>query len=229
MERSRSKKMVLVAVLLTAVLGLTLGFAAYSNELKISVNSEVQPLNSLKVLFSSSNVEQESLGENVDIQLLPVDEVTNYPGFSASIPTINNDVVTAPIVSNLKATFVRPGESVTYTLYTHNMSSYDASLISIAFGNKKCTAKSNTSQSLVDKACEEIDISVKVGGGVNEPEAVTKSQKNSASNAISGHVLAAGEYETVLVTLSYEDLSSSTGNTDLNGDFDVTFGDVKLT
>ena len=229
MERERRMKVIAVAVLVVAVVGLSLGFAAFSNVLTISPTAEVQPINSMKVLFSSSNSSQEEIGTNIQIQYLPGGETTLYPNFTASIPVISNAVVSAPTLSNLKATFIRPGESVTYTLYIHNDSTYDVSLSAIEFGNKTCSAKSGTSQTLVDAACDEIDISVTVGGGTNEPIAVTKTQKNSSSPTVTGHVLGTGEYETVKVTLSYDDLSGGSGNTDLNGDFDVTFGDVTLT
>lgn len=229
MLRERRKKIIIIAVLMFAVVGISLGFAAFSNNLKISASSEVQPLNTLKVLFSSSNMVQEEVPGNIAITLAPNGETTNYPAFSASTPVISNEAVNSPVLSNLKATFVRPGESVSYLLYIHNASSYDAQLTSIVFGNKRCTAKTGTSQSLVDRACSEIDISVTVGGGTGEPSAVSKSQNTSSNNAVSDHVLAAGEYETVLVRLSYADLSSGAGNTDINGDFDVTFGDVTLT
>lgn len=229
MERERKKKIIIASVLMIAVIGISIGFAAFSNNLKISASSDVEPLNTLKVLFSSSNIVQEEVASNIQVDLLPLDETASYPGFTASTPIMNNDDATAPTLSNLKANFVRPGESVTYTLYIHNLSNYDAQLESIAFGNKSCVAKAGTNQTLVDNACDEIDISVTVGGGVDEPTAVTKTQNTSSSNAVTNHVLAAGKYETVTITLSYANLSSTTGNTDINGDFNVTFGDVTLT
>lgn len=229
MERERGTKVIAVVALVVAVIGLSLGFAAFTNVLTITPTAEVQPLNSLRVLFSSSNSAQEEIGTNIGIQYLPSGETTTYPSFTASTPIISNTVATAPTLGNLKATFIRPGESVTYTLYIHNDSTYDASLTAIAFGNKSCNAKSGTNQTLVDAACDEIDISVTVGGGTNEPTAVTKTQNTSSSSTVTGHVIGDGEYETVTVTLSYADLSSGAGNTDLNGDFDVSFGNVTLT
>ena len=229
MERERNIKIIVVVALIISVISLSLGFAAFSNSLTIVANSNVQPLNSLKVLFSSSNILQEEIGENIDVELLPSGETTLYPGFTVAVPIINNSIVTAPTLSNLKATFIRPGESVTYTLYIHNASSYDVELAAINFGTKNCVAKTGTSQNLVDAACGEIDIEVAVGGGTDEPPLVSASQKTNASNVVSGHVLGAGEYETVAVKLLYSDLSSGAGNTDIDGDFDVTFGDVTLT
>ena len=227
MEKERGIKLVIVAALLVGVISLSLGFAAFSNNLTISASSEVQPLNTLKVLFSSSNKNQSENSEDIQVSLLPTGETSSYPGFTASVPQISNEVVTAPTLSNLKASFIRPGESVAYTLYIHNESSYDAQLTAISFGNKNCVAKTGTNQTLVDGVCNEIDISVTVGGGIDEPSAVTKTQNTSSSNLVQNHVLAAGAYETV--TLSYNDLSSGAGNKDVNGDFDVIFGDVILT
>ncbi len=229
MERERGTKIIAVVALVVAIAGVSLGFAAFANNLTITPNAEVKPLNSLSVLFSSSNTTQEAIDSNVSIVKLPANEDATYTDFTATTPRISNAVATAPTLENLKATFVRPGEKVTYTLYVHNESSYDAQLTAVAFGNKTCTAKTGTNQDLVDRACGEIDISVIVGGGSGEPTAVTKTQNTSSDSTVSGHVLAAGEYETLKVTLSYNDLSSGTGNTNVNGDFDVAFGNVTLT
>lgn len=229
MEKERGTKVIAVVALVVAAIGVSLGFAAFSNDLTITPTAEVKPLNTLRVLFSSSNTAQEEIGSNIDIKYLPAGENVTYPAFTATTPVISNAVISAPTLSNLKATFVRPGESIAYTLYIHNDSSYDAQLTAMAFGNKSCTAKSGTTQSIVDAACDEIDISVTVGGGTDEPTAVTKTQNTSSSATVSGHILEAGAYETVTVTLSYEDLSSGAGNTEVNGDFDVTFGNVTLT
>lgn len=229
MERKRKDKIIVVCMLLVGVLGLALGFAAFSNNLTITSSSEVQPLNSLKVVFSNSNMYQEELGENIETTLLPGDETTLYPGFTASIPIIDNSVISAPKLTNVKATFVRPGESVTYKLYIHNISSYDAQLSAIGFGSKQCIAKTGTSQSLVDGACDEIDISVTVGGGSDEAPAVTRTHSSNSNESIQNHILPSGEYETLEITLTYKNLSSNGGNTDVDGDFDVNFGDITLT
>ena len=229
MERQRGVKMVVVIVLAVVILGMSLGFAAFSNVLTITPTAETQILNTMKVLFSSSKTVQEEVGANIEINYFPSEEISIYPNFTASIPVISNSITNAPMLSGLKATFVRPGESVSYKLYIHNESSYDVSLTAITFGNKSCVAKTGTSQNLVDDACDEIDISVTVGGGIEEPIAVTKTQNTSSDYSVTGHVLSAGEYETVTIVLSYDDLSSGPGNTNLNGDFDVTFGNVTLT
>ena len=229
MEKDRGTKIIAVAALVVAVVGVSLGFAAFANDLTITPTAEVTPLNTLKVLFSSSSSSQTPTAGNVASEVISGQLSETYSGFSATSASISNATVTAPTLTNLKATFVRPGESVTYTLYIHNDSTYDAQLTAIAFGNKTCTAKTGTNQTLVDAACNEIDISVTVGGETGEPTAATKTQNTSQSATVSGHVLGTGEYETVKVTLSYADLSSGAGNTDLNGDFDVTFGDVTLT
>ena len=41
MLRERRKKIIIIAVLMFAVVGISLGFAAFSNNLKISASSEV--------------------------------------------------------------------------------------------------------------------------------------------------------------------------------------------
>ena len=223
MERNRNKNLILLGILLFTVVGISIGFAAFASNLNITSTAEIKPLTSLKVLFSSSKEEQSEVVDDSNIYLSE-----NFSGFTSSIPVINNSNTSAPTLTNLKATFVKPGQSVTYTFYTHNMNTYDTYLTGITFETKSCVAKTGTSQSLVDQACDEIDISVTVGGQFGEPDGVTKTQSTSSDSTVANHILTSGAYENVSITLSYKDLSESGGNVELNGDFDVIFGNVIL-
>ena len=226
MEKDRGTKIIAIVALLVAIVGVSLGFASFSNNLTISAEANVTPLNSLKVLFTSTKNATDYAGSNIVITKLPAEDVSEYTSFTAGTPTINNSVVTAPTITGLNADFVKPGESVKYTFYAYNDSTYAAYLTSIAFGNKSCTPADN---SLVQSACDEIDISVKVGGGDGEPTAVTRSQATDGTGTVSGHSLASKAFETIEVTITYADLSEGAGNTDLNDGFHVDFSDIILT
>ena len=207
MNDSKSFRIISLVALLLGVVGVTLGYAAFSNTLTISSSAEVKPdASTFNVDFSSSN------SAVVTNNITPTLSAT-ATGFSATDATIDN--TNDPTVSNLKATFTAPGQSVTYTFYAYNAGEYIAYLNSIAFqGNKTCTAKTGTTQSLVDTACNGISLSAKVGS-----EAAT----STSIASITGHRLAINGADEIVVTISY-----ATGSGRADGDFDVTLPNIVL-
>lgn len=214
MEKSRSSKVIAIIALVVAVVGLSLGFAAFSNTLIISSNANVTPdSDTFKVVFSSSDT---SLATDKI-----VGETTATAGVTVGEATIVN-TGTNPTISGLTAGFTAPGESVTYDFFVHNAGEYEAFLKSINYANvsgqnnsKVCAAVDtvNTTASLVSKACEDISLTVKVGNITAEGTETGLSQS-----------LAKKGYVPVTVTITYDD----NGNR-ADGDFNVTFGDVSLT
>ena len=121
--------------------------------------------------------------------------------------------ISGTTISGLKANFTAPGQSVTYSFYAHNVGSYLAYLRKVSFGTgKNCVAGTNTNSEMVNSACDDISVSVTVGGSVysNDEEVI-------------GHSLAVGAYENVVVKMTY----SSNGAV-ADGDFSVSFGDISL-
>ena len=78
---------------------------------------------------------------------------------------------------------------------------------------KVCTAKTGTTQSYVDSACNGISISVQVGSTTYTESAAT----------VNSHSLAATTGEAVTVTITYAENSA-----EADGAFDVAFGDITL-
>ena len=214
MEKNRSSKVIAIVALVVAIAGLSLGFAAFSNTLIISSNANVTPTSdTFKVLFSSS----ETSLETGKIQ----GKTTATSGVTVGEATIVN-TGTNPTISGLTAGFAVPGESVTYEFFVHNAGEYEAFLKSINYANvtgqsnpKVCTAvdPTNTTASLVSKACEDISLTVKVGNVTAEGTETGLSQS-----------LAKNGFVPVTVTIRYDD----NGNR-ADGDFNVAFGDVSLT
>ena len=206
---NKSYKIISLVALILAVIGVTLGYAAFSSTLTISSSAEVRPdPSTFNVDFSSSN------SAVVADPIVPVLSPNNVTGFSATNATIDN--TSDPTISNLKATFTAPGQSVTYTFYSYNAGLYIAYLNSIVFsGNKTCTAAQGTTQSLVTNACNGIVLTVKVG-----TEAVTSTSVAS----ISGHSLGINGAEEIVVTIAY-----TTGSVIADGNFDVTLPNIVLT
>ena len=208
MNYNKGYKLAVIAALILGIIGVSLGYAAFSNTLTIRSSAEVKPDSStFNVDFSSSS----SAVQTNDITPTLSAVVT---GFTATDAVIDN--TSDPVISNLKATFTEPGQSATYSFYAYNAGEYIAYLNSIVFsGTKTCTAKSGTTQSLVDSACTGITLTATVGS-----EAATSTSVAS----ITSHSLAKDAAEQITVVISYAD-----GSACADGDFDVTLPDIVLT
>lgn len=211
MEKNRNAQVIAIVALVVAVLGLSIGFASFSNVLNIQASANVKPDSStLNVDFSSS------------IDSVTVEEITPT-ATPNSIVTTNATIDNSadPTISNLSATFTEPGQSVVYKFYAYNAGELNAYLKSIVYANvaggnatKVCTAKEGTTDALVQKACENILVKVKVG---NELETAT------GKASITGHSLAKKTGEMITVTLEY-----AAGAERTDGDFSVAFGNITL-
>ena len=215
MEKDRSTKIIAIAALLVGVVGLSLGFAAFSNTLTISSSAEVSPDDTtFNVDFSAT-----SSGEVSTAPVTPVLTPANVTGFTATDGTIDNS--SDPTITGLHATFTEPGQKAVYTFSAKNIGEYIAYLKSITFANvsgesstKVCTPGTGTTAALVNAACEDITLSIKVGD-----EAVTTGSVASITN----HSLAIGANDPIIVTIEY-----ATGGHRADGDFTVAFGDITL-
>ena len=211
MEKNRNAQVIAIVALVVAVLCLSVGFASFSNVLNIQASANVKPDSStLNVDFSSS------------IDSVTVAEITPT-ATPNSIVTTNATIDNSadPTISNLSATFTEPGQSVVYKFYAYNAGELNAYLKSIVYANvagsnatKVCTAKEGTTDALVQKACENILVKVKVG---NELETAT------GKASITGHSLAKKTGEMITVTLEY-----AAGAERTDGDFSVAFGNITL-
>lgn len=212
MEKNRKSKFLTLAVLLVGVVGLSIGFASFSSNLDIKSSADVKPVDTFKIVFSSSNTEQ--LEDAIVGVVTPSDE-----DIDVEDAIINNNG-TNPTIGNLKATFNRPGQSAKYSFYAHNNGEYEAFLNAITFkpvenetATKVCTAATGTSTDLVEAACEGISISVTVGGK-------TYTASNDDINSVS---LGIDKYAPIDVIISYASDSKIA-----DGDFEVSFGDITL-
>lgn len=210
MEKNRSGQVIAIMALVVGVVGVSIGFSAFSNTLKIQSSATVTPdRDTLNVDFSSSD---QSVEAN---EITPV--VTG--SIQATNATINN--TSDPTISNLSATFTEPGQTATYSFYAYNAGELTAYLKSIIYGNatgetatKVCQAKEGTTDELVQKACNGISLKVKVG---------SEAETTSGLGSISGHSLVKTKAEAITVTLEY-----AAGAERADGDFNVSFGDVTL-
>ena len=216
MEKDRSTKIIAIAALLIGIVGLSLGFAAFSNTLTITSSAEVKPdASTFNVDFSAT-----TSGDKSEDPVTPVLTPTGVTGFTATNGTIDNS--SDPKITGLHATFTEPGQKATYTFSAKNIGEYESFLKSITFSNvtggsttKVCTPGTGTTAALVTAACEDITLSIKVGN-----EAVATGSVASISN----HSLAVEANDPIVVTIEY-----ASGGHRADGDFTVAFGDITLT
>ena len=213
MIENKAYKVMIVLALVLGVVGVTLGYAAFSNTLTISSAAEVTPDSSkFNVDFSSTDL---SVATN---PVTPVLTPNNVTGFTATNGTINN--TSDPTVTGIKATFTEPGQQATYTFYAYNAGEYIAYLNSLTFsGSKTCqaiTPQTGTAatDSLVQAACAGITLTATVG--TTGPTATTVDN-------ITGHTLGIGDAEQVVVEIEYAANSAIA-----DGDFEVSFPDIVL-
>ena len=211
MEKNRNGQVISLLALVVGVIGLSIGFAAFSNTLKIQSSANVNPSpDTLNVDFSSS----ESAVETSEIT--PVSTPVGLTTTKASIDNSAN-----PTISGLSATFTEPGQKAVYSFYAYNNGELDAYLKSIVYANvagensnKVCTAVEGTTDTLVQSACNGISVKVKVGSEL---------ETSGSKTGISNHTLLKGKSELVTVTLEY-----ASDATRADGDFNVKFGDISL-
>lgn len=210
MDRDRSTKVIAIVALCVAVFGLSVGFAAFSNDLTIKSEATVKPnASDFDVNFSSSDT-SETDGTVT---------ATSTAGVTAKDATINN--ATAPTISGIKVEFTEPGQSAKYSFFAHNAGKYNAFLNNVTFKNVNdananitCVAAEGTNANMVASACQGISIKVKVGTTTFAESTPT----------ITSHELPIDQYEPVEVTIEYK-----TGAARADGDFQVNIGDIVLT
>lgn len=234
MEKERGGKMIAIVALMIGVVGLTIGFAAFSNTLTISSSAEYNPSSTIfNVDFSSS-----SSTVATDAITPTLSPATNGP--TGTNATINN--ASDPTITNIKATFTEPGQSVTYTFYVRNAGEMEAFLRSVTFadatiqatdshsedtvgsGFKTCTQLSKAQNanpatiSTMTAACEDITFTMTLGS-----ENFTASKARAAFTGTHDLDTTTNASETVTITIAYP-----TGSDRADGDFTVNFGDITL-
>ena len=200
-KNNRTLKYLAIVSLLVSVIGVSLGFAAFSSTLRIVATANVSP--------SSTLYNGGSLSLNSDSVLTGNVSATTTGGATAEAATL-----TESNIQNINVNFTAPGQSATYSFYSINGSEFASYLNSIVFGSKTCTASSGTTDLYVQAACDDIAITVSVGNH----------SYSSTDETISGHSLASGASEPVAVTIAY-----AAGGDEADGNFSVNFGTTTLT
>ena len=228
----KNKQGITIAALIIAIVGLSIGFAAFANTLTISSSASVNPSDENFIVQFSKYQDSDATGT---LNPITPTALTSDYGENGLIPDSNKKSL-----QDLKATFTAPGQSVTYELYVRNTGAYVAYLKDLSFANaehatgsetyKHCyaaTIDSNNQSipaaqqatpSLVSAACEGISVSVTIGTASNiTPESASKSLGNQALSANGGYVSAS-------VTITYAANAAY-----VDGPMEVEFGDISFT
>ena len=217
MKKDKTSEILTVIAIVIGVLGLSVGFSAYSQTLTIRSSAEVIPEDEFKVEFSTKS--DETSTDPVTPTVTGTEDGASAT--NAIIDTNQNNL----LIKNLHAVFTKPGQKAEYTFYSKNTGKYLAYLNSVAFANvsgenspKKCTARYTTGNdavtpTLMNAACNDIRVTVSANN--------TLFTESVAS--ITNHSIAIDASETIVVTIEYLD-----NNHLADGPFDIAFGDITL-
>ena len=199
MEKQRQIKILSIVALVLAISAMTLGFAAFSTTLSISSSATVTPSSDdFKVVFSSSE-----FGVATDkIVPDPTDET-----ISATPAKVNG-----LSLSDVQVSFTKPGGAVSYSFYIYNAGNYDAYITDINFGEKTCVAESGTTESLMQKVCDDIYISVTGFGNSNVV---------SETIILNDYIIKPGMSKWIELWVNYPASANIA-----DGPFNINFGDV---
>lgn len=199
----KERNTIAIIALIVAVVGLSVGFAAFATTLTISATATMTPSSSDFAVVFSTSADASISGDTGEV-------VTG--GVATSGTTFAKDTTT---LTNLSATFTAPGQTATWKVYAHNKGQYEAFLNAVTLGNITCAKASGStaSDTLVQQACAGLSLKVSVGG----------TEYTSSNAAIAGHSIVAGSGEEVLVTLTYAADAAR-----IDGPADITIGNITL-
>lgn len=207
MENRRKHQILMIMILFVAIASLTVGFAAFSATLQISSAASVQVnANDFNVIFVT-DVNNTDYNSNYSV----VGRYSHTPDKTENASLVQHSI------TGIKANFDKPGQSITYNFFAKNVGMYDAYLTGINISNvnesyKNCIAEAQTTNSLVQNACQGIDITIKIDNEIY-----------NLSENVSGHILTKGSAEQIEITISYDSMASYS-----DGPFSVDFGIISL-
>ena len=124
MEKERRIKGLSLVALVVAVLGLTVAFAALSQQLTIEGTATVGS--------SSWNVKFKSISEATKTGGAKVENIDG----SEKTPTLTDYTITLPTIS-----LTKPGDKVEYTVVVENSGTIDATVESVTYNDKTCSSE----------------------------------------------------------------------------------------
>ena len=205
----RKTKIITIVALVIAIVGMSLGFAAFSATLNISSSATVNP--------NSEDFKIKLTGINGDNKLAVVE--TNITG-EIEDGIISDD---GQSISGINVPFTKPGDYVIYEAYIDNVGEYDAYFYGIEVemiegvnAVKKCTPIDDVNMDLLNAVCPNIGFQ-----HYFESDDGTLAYKNGVLNE--DYILKKGTRHTMLIRYMY--LANAEY---VDGSFNVEFGDTSL-
>lgn len=149
MEKERGAKVIAIVALLIAVVGLTVGYAAYSSTLTINGTATVDPA-SWKVNFDYKKGTTSLTGK------------TTGHATETTAPTLADTTI-----SGFDVTLKAPGDSVTYNFLIKNSGTLNAKLSNFTMGTLTCApnASGSISQEDATELCGELKYTLTYADG----------------------------------------------------------------
>lgn len=229
MEKDRNGKIIAIVALVVAVVGLSLGFAAYTSTLRIDTAANVAASNNWNVGFSTDNTTIEDVST---ARIVNANENGN-PGVI--------DVTKYTIAQNTNATLsTTTGSSVSYNLNILNKGSLTAYLDSVNFDNVAvtCTNAAAGSSNLIEGVAGAGTVSN--GGNTTTISNADCAKMFGVSLSIDGtsyttttsntsSSIAANNGVPVVLTVAYKDTADARAvASTLDGDIVVTLGPISV-
>ena len=230
MEKNKKTKTLAIIALIISILGLTLGFAAFSNTLTISSSATVSPdesdfnINVYGYTSDSGDIYSlESYGSSTLSK--PMLHVGTESATDAKISDNGKSI----IISDLSVQIKAPGEGAEYNFLIKNEGEYDAylnmkNLESVFSGggvSHTCIAGSDTTVNLVNEACKDVNL---------YGEMVDSDWYELSNDVSAPYKLAKGSYLVLSLYIDYGYHNSDSVNNVVraDGDFSVDFDDIVL-
>lgn len=161
MKSDRTFKVVAVIALLVAVIGLTIGYAAYTETLTIDGSAKVTP--------ATWDVKFKNLG------------TTEKTGDATS----TDPTLTDTTISGFVATLTMPGDSVKYKFDIANDGTIDAKLTTFTMGTLSCAPSSGSAatQEQATAVCAELSYTLEYGSPLTTPAVNDTLAKETSKSA----------------------------------------------
>lgn len=228
MKKDKSLKILTILTLCFSILGISFGFAAFSNTLTISSEAVVVPnSNDFKMKVYGIPDWKGSYNES-DLSLYTSNDISvPLTTFSKNIATVANITHSGSSIgiSNLSLNITDTHDMALYYFVIKNEGEYDSYLKTSLLEsylkglNGTCTTSDDVSAELYNKACEQIKIIFNI------------SSSGSGSNKITStedYKIAKGDYVIAEMLIGYDLHISSSEIVRADGNFSVTFPNIEL-
>ncbi len=138
MEKNRNLKIVAFAALIISVLGLSIGYAAFSETLEIKGSAVVK-------------------GQAWDIHFEELAKSSAMTAKEIDAPEIKPSTT---LIEGLKSEFDTPGQVSEYTFDIVNAGTFDAIITDVTISNPTCTGKGDNATTDAENVCKNVSVKV---------------------------------------------------------------------